>query len=455
LQPSVFSIIVLFTGTKGFSQTAVVESFIAKYPVPGGYDDLLNDVVYDAADESYVYAGSVRDFSTSTPPARKDVYVVKTDREGNLIWSKTFGGIHDDEAFAIETTHDGGYVILGHTRSPAYVTTGTAGLDPWFYDMMLTKLDASGNHVWPKVFGVTGDNYNQECKIMRTSDNGFVIVRQSAKNSSDPKDVIHFHKFDASGNILATKELEPTTTNTNGAYAITQTSDGGFAIAGHADFDFYVAKLNDDFTYDWSIKWNGGVDDHLQAIVENAPGDYSVFGDSWNLRPAGSLPIMYAMRFAFDGTGSPSVSWVETIGLGGPTDNLLERCFGAVSSGDGGCVMVGNTDVNGGGDDSYTVKLDGSGNIVWETIIEGGTSWSDNRESRGIVMDPYGGFAIGGEDFDGPGMIHISSVGFHCEATPHTGIVTSLSTPTFTDLNSSTYYATPTLSINSVSRTPT
>jgi len=431
--------------------SVTIESFVEKMS-PSAWDDKANGVVYDNSDDSYIYAGNTSDASFSA--GGEDFYVVKTDIEGTLSWAKVFGSSGTDKAFAVETTHDGGYVILGHTNSASYLT---AGSDAGDYDMMLTKLNSAGSHVWTKVFGTDENDLNEDCSIMRTTDNGFVIVGQAARWTTGSKHVIHFYKLDASGNLIATKELEPTSGNTNGANAIIQTSDGGFAIAGHANYDHYVAKLNSDFTYDWSIKWTGGSGyEEIESIVENASDDYTVFGTTDAEGPGTTLDNMYAMRFTFDGTGSPTMSWAKTIGTGGASDNFYDACYGAVSSGDGGYVMSGFTDVADDDKyDSYIVKLNGSGNLVWETLIEsGGTAWNDRRQARDIVMDAYGGFAIANKGFYGFEMIRLDPSGANCLSSAHTGLVTNLSAPTFT-VNPGTYSASSSRTMTSVSRTPT
>jgi len=432
--------------------TVSIESFCETMS-PSAWDDKANSVVYDATDDSYVWAGNTSDASYTA--GGEDFYVVKTDIEGTLLWSKVIGSTSTDVAFAIEKTHDGGYVILGHTRSTPFIT---AVSDAGDYDMMITKLDASGNHVWTNVFGTDENDINEDCSIMRTTDNGFVIVGQAAKWTTGSKHVIHFYKLNSSGTLTATKELEPTTGNTNGANAVIQTSDGGFAIAGHANYDHYVAKLNSDFSFDWSMKWTDGSGyEEIEAIVENAADDYTVFGTTDAAGPGITQDNMYAMRFSYDGTGTPTRAWEKTIGTGTSSDNFYDGCYSAVSSGDGGYVMAGFTDVADDDEyDSYLVKLDGLGNLVWETLIEaGGTAWNDRRQARDIVRDAYGGYAVANKGFYAFEMIRIDPSGSSCISSAHTGLLTNIvATPTVT-IDPGTYTASSSRTMSSVSRTPT
>ena len=92
-----------------------------------------------------------------------DVYLIKTDKEGNEEWSKTFGGQDFDWGYSVRQTSDGGYIIVGCTSS-----FGAGN-----YDVYLIKTDKKGNEEWSRTFGGTGPEYG--FSVRQTSDDGYII----------------------------------------------------------------------------------------------------------------------------------------------------------------------------------------------------------------------------------------------------------------------------------------
>ncbi len=98
--------------------------------VYGGSDDQEGRSVRQAPDGGFIIAGW-----TESGAGGKDVYLVKTDANGNRQWERTFGGANDDLASSVEPTRDGGYIVAGTTSS-----FGAGAADVW-----LIRTDASGN----------------------------------------------------------------------------------------------------------------------------------------------------------------------------------------------------------------------------------------------------------------------------------------------------------------------
>jgi hypothetical protein len=93
-----------------------------------------------------------------------DFWLVKTNASGNMIWNKTYGGASYDVAYSVVQTEDGGYAIAGYTQSFG------AGLD----DFWLVKTDADGNIMWSKAYG--GENTDRAYSIVQASDGGYAIA---------------------------------------------------------------------------------------------------------------------------------------------------------------------------------------------------------------------------------------------------------------------------------------
>lgn len=110
--------------------------------------------VQQTSDGGYILVGTTHD----------DVWLIKTDAIGNKQWDKTFGGSHYESGYAVQQTYDGGYIILGETTS-----FGGGGYDIW-----LVKTDASGSRQWDRTFGGRSDDKGRF--VQQTSDGGYIII---------------------------------------------------------------------------------------------------------------------------------------------------------------------------------------------------------------------------------------------------------------------------------------
>lgn len=124
-------------------------------------------------DGGYIIAGRTYPWGASY---NSDAYLLKTDADGKEQWNSTYGtGGHEDAAYSIDQTPDGGYVFAGTTSS-----YGASANDAW-----LVKVNASGGEQWNRTFG--GTDYDYGYFVQRTLDNGYVVAGLTSAYSTSVK----------------------------------------------------------------------------------------------------------------------------------------------------------------------------------------------------------------------------------------------------------------------------
>ncbi len=163
------------------------------------------------ADSGYIETGFVE-------TNRDDVYLVKTNTDGDTLWTRTFGGDSSDWGHSVRQTTDGGYVIAGWTKSFG------AGSD----DVYLIRTDTSGDTMWTKTYGGTHDD--EGYSVQQTADSGFIIVGYTESFGAGGRDV-YLIKTNTSGDTMWTRTFGGA--NDDEGYSVWQTTDGGYTIAGY------------------------------------------------------------------------------------------------------------------------------------------------------------------------------------------------------------------------------
>jgi hypothetical protein len=158
-----------------------------------------------------------------------DYWVVKLNGSGEIQWQKCLGGSSDDRAQSIRQTADGGYVVAGYSLSNDGDVTGHyGGRDYW-----VVKLSGGGEIQWQKSLG--GSGYDEAYSIQQTTDGGYVVAGVSNSNDGDVTGHYGGRdywvvKLSVSGEIQWQKSLGGS--RDDYAYSIQQTMDGGYILAG-------------------------------------------------------------------------------------------------------------------------------------------------------------------------------------------------------------------------------
>jgi hypothetical protein len=211
-------------------------------------DDCGNSVQC-SSDGGYVITGKTLSFDAGGG----DVYLIKTDKSGNMQWSNTFGDSeHQEQGFCVRQTSDGRYVIAG-------TSSDLSDLDE---DACLVKTNADGNQEWYKIFG--GDDRDGGTGVQQTGD-GYVLCGYTHSFGA-----LDFNawliKTDASGS----RQWDQTFGGNawDQAEAVQQTSDGGYVMAGMTRSDVpweqaWLIKTDADGMLEWSKTFGG---DGLGAV---------------------------------------------------------------------------------------------------------------------------------------------------------------------------------------------
>jgi hypothetical protein len=323
-------------------------------------------------------------------------------------WQKCLGGSAAERISSIQLTSDGGYIVSGTTFSNNGDVSGNHGIE----DTWIVKFNGSGIIQWQKCFG--GTNVDNATTIQPTTDGGFIVAGSTHSNDGD---VFGNHssgftdmwilKLSDIGNIQWQKCLGGT--NYDGANSIQQTSDGGYIIGGYTRSnngdvsglhafvdDAWVVKLNSTGNIQWQKCLGGTNDDYASSILQTADGGYIMMGYTWSTDGdvSGSHGGGYADVWVVKLNSIGNIQWQKCLG-GSDDDNAKS----IITTLDGGYILVGQTmsndgDVSGnhGGYDLWIVKLNSTGNVLWQKCLGG----SNFDEGQSIQTTDDGGYILAG-----------------------------------------------------------
>jgi len=164
----------------------------------------------------FVLVSTVRDIVLN----QNDIYAIKTDSLGNQIWSKKYGGPNEDFGMSIQQTPDDNFVILGHTFSFG------AGLR----DIYLIKVDSQGDVLWSKTYGNSRNQF--AISLLQTNSNELILygVTDSSNSVVPVSDISFYIKTDMNGDTLWTRTFDDNSFFNISAQNIASTSDNGFVM---------------------------------------------------------------------------------------------------------------------------------------------------------------------------------------------------------------------------------
>lgn len=198
-----------------------------------------------------------------------DMYVVKLSSAGNHLWSKTYGGTHDEVAYTIIKTSDGGLAFAGYSNS-----FGSYNV------FNFIKTDSLGNIQWNRLIGASGTG-SHIYSIKQTTDGGYVLAGEHTPTGTGNYDM-YIVKLNSSGTIEWTRTVIGT--GYDMANSVIQTIDGSYILAGYTNSygaggnDMYIAKLNSIGVLQWSKTVGGTGDEQALYVVNSNDGGFITAG---------------------------------------------------------------------------------------------------------------------------------------------------------------------------------
>lgn len=370
--------------------TAQPTSPIWQKVLGGSSQDGVRPVISNP-DGSVVVAGSTNsnDGDVTTNKGESDLWVVKLDRLGQLIWQKTYGGRFNEGASDIKATADGGYVAVGTTSSNDGDVTGKKGSSDWW----VIRLDGQGNLLWQKTFG--GSSFENANAVVTTPDGGFIVAGYTTSNDGD----VTGHKFsfdcwviklDSQGNLLWQKVFGGT--GLESASAIEVTPDGGCVVAGYTssqdgdvvgnngETDWWVFKLDKNGNMLWQKPLGGKERDFFYSLTITSDGKIVLAGTQSVYDPNTQVYTEQSQLIKLDNQGN--VLWTKLL------NTISNKLFVITATPDSGVVLVSNHTPL-----TYQVaKINAQGNLLWQTTLDGAITY----EVYGAAITSDGDLLVAG-----------------------------------------------------------
>ncbi|HXS37792.1 MAG TPA: T9SS type A sorting domain-containing protein [Flavipsychrobacter sp.] len=346
----------------------------------GSADDIAYSVA-TTTDAGYIVAGHTFsiDGDVMGNHGGSDMWIVKLSSGGSIEWQKCLGGSMDEKAYSIQQTKDGGYIVAGSTLSDDGDVIRTRVPADSSQDMWIVKLDDTGKILWQKCLG--GSYSEVAWSIAQTTDNGYIVAGSTNSDDGDVSgyhgtpnynDDYWVVKLDDTGKITWQRCLGGSLDDQ--ALSVQQTIDGAYIVAGsaysndgdvsgnHGGADTWVVKLTDTGII-WDRCYGGSSDDEPWSIQHTNDGGYLVSAtttsNDGDVSGNHGDQDYWLLKLASTG----GIEWQKCIG-----GSYVDNANNAIECNDGSYAIVGWTlsfdgEVKGYRDSTFT-DLDGDMWIV-------------------------------------------------------------------------------------------
>ena len=215
-----------------------------------------------------------------------DIWILKIDANGNIVWNKTYGGANMDIAHSIARTAEGKYLVTGFTYSS---NSGDFGANHGSSDCFIAKVTSEGSLEWLKTYG--GNNYEEGKDIIANTDGTMVMAGHTSSSHSGDVGNMHgiydmfFLKLDASGVVLTSKTYGGQ--DSDYAERIIPAGDGGYVLVGgtfsnkygdvgpgKGNNDAWIVKVDARGELIWQKNIGGSDAEDFSDVIASTDGGY-------------------------------------------------------------------------------------------------------------------------------------------------------------------------------------
>ncbi len=332
----------------------------------GGTDEDHCYAITQTANSGFALAGSTMSFGAG----EFDFWLVKTDSNGDSLWSHSYGGEGQESCHALVQTPDGGFALVG----------GTTSFGAGSYDFWLVRTDSTGDSLWSRTYGGRGTDVCRS--LVLTDDGGFALAGYIDSNGPGQYD-FWLLRTDANGDSLWSVTFGGESWDF--CTSLIQTADLGFALAGytnHTDGNADVSLLirtdeNGDSLWSHTFDLEGS--DEFRSVVESQDHSYTIAGT--NGRSNYTIVLDQV-----DSTGNSL--WSSSYG-----GTEYDFCYSVIPIEDGGFALGCNSNSFGDGDFDYLLlRTDARGDSIW-SLMAGG---EEDEFCYASVRTDDGGYAMAG-----------------------------------------------------------
>ncbi|NQT34522.1 T9SS type A sorting domain-containing protein [bacterium] len=331
----------------------------------GEYGDVCFSAV-QTSDRGFALAGYTLSFDVE----EISIWLVRTDENGDSLWSRIYGGDWLYLCNSIVQTSDGGFALAGGTVNPDLSENY-----PW-----LLRTDENGDSLWSRRLDVGG--YGSCSVVVQTMDGDLVLGGRCESNTSDSWLAIIADNGDTRW-LRRYRGIPLSACN-----SLIQTEDGGFLLVGithslgqERSVDFGLLRTDKNGDSLWTRNYGGSSIDECYSIIQTADGGFALVGGTYSF-----------------GEGRRNI-WLLCIDVNG--DSLWSRTYGGrafdncsdiLQTDDGGFALVGTTLSFGAGEaDLWLVRTDDNGDSLWSRTFGG---YAGDGTYSQLFQTDDGGFAL-------------------------------------------------------------
>ena len=324
------------------------------------------------SDKGYLACGYSNSFSSSN-----DMYLVKTDAQGNLLWQKNYGGHKLDMGWSVLELKDKGYLLHGCTLSK----------DTTNQDIYLLRLDKSGNIIWQKTYGSKKDE--RTTHLLTLFDGNYLLIGERIIQDTVDRDS-YLLKLDTTGNIIWEKTFGgPRNERT---YYGAETKQGDYLITGsilpyaNGKADILLLKISKEGKLVWSKTYGEKeVHDVSHSFSRNRDEKtFTITGYIGSVQPG----FHDALFMQIDENGKLLITKRYSTG-----EDM--RMMHSEETSDNGFIVTGyaRKDISKNNNDAVLLKYDSKGNVQWLKTF--GMPEVDDQ-GYWIVCNEDGGYTLTG-----------------------------------------------------------